>query len=141
MHGVDDRFRRAAGRWERALRAVRSNETLRARNLNHQPTASAPPPRCAICHTDIPDGTGHFRFAESGVTSNVYAGEEPCRPESPERASSNRTRRTSSSAAGESSGTARLQLFLADEVVHVQRAGGTDQADGETARGLAGTSD
>ena len=32
MHSVDDRARRAAHRWERALRAVRSNETLRARS-------------------------------------------------------------------------------------------------------------
>ncbi len=33
MHDVDDRARRAANRWERALHAVRSNETLLARSL------------------------------------------------------------------------------------------------------------
>ena len=33
MHDVDDRVRRAADRWERALRTVRSNKTLRARSL------------------------------------------------------------------------------------------------------------
>jgi hypothetical protein len=30
-------------------------------------SAKSSPLRCAICHTDIPDGTGHFRLAESRV--------------------------------------------------------------------------
>ena len=45
MHGVDDRSRPAADSWERALRTIRSNETLRARSLRLLPSSLATPQR------------------------------------------------------------------------------------------------